>query len=150
MRIHWPLVCLAMLFLLPPISAAYLLRIKDTTFESAAYGSFVTPPQYTSLANSNLLIGDSVDNKWVIAYVTGTGLDHHAEVQLGILHEALGVERSRVSVVHINYENPQPFFPPSFILIINPKKMCIMQYKNLVSFDGLFKDMRRLLKYSHV
>ncbi len=148
MRKHGPLICLVLLFILPVLGAAGTLLYKQYhALPTLQHGNFVQPPQVLSLTDRQIIAGNSPQDKWLIVHLN-KNIDPDTQNKLQQLHVALGAARDRVTVITANALDNN--FPAESILILNPQQMCILQYQDLNNYSGLLKDMRRLLKYSHV
>ncbi len=156
MRWHWPLSFISVIFLLPMIAAYGLLQHKASVLVRGPEKRYYTePPLEVNLEQAQILHGKAILNKWVIIratspYETETSAEKHRTL-LNKFYTALGADRDRVTIVELNVEHLYPVLQTFQYMILNPQQMCIIQY-NPESFkhDQLLKDMRKLLKYSHV
>lgn len=146
MKLHWPLAMIFSMFLAPVIGAMCILYFGD--FSSARrieHGTLIQPAQ--QLTNSDFKI-----HKWQIVYLKPKVCTTECENQqqaLSKLHIALGADKDRVLVstsdsARINIQEKD-----GSILIIDPLGFYIMHYAPGSKLNGLLKDLKRLLKYSH-
>jgi len=153
------LLLLATIFLMPFIIAYILIINKDIIpFNTVQTGDLIEPPfklKFYSLHN--------LANKWHVVYLSDeTCYDNSCIAKkqlLNNLHSALGKEKYRVQVHTTPSTQITPINPITYqalllskgsILIIDPLGHAIMHYKPNANPNGILKDMRRLLKYSHV
>lgn len=153
MRLHWPLVNLALLFIIPIIAAAYMLLFTDPhNLNTVQHGTFIERPQQLELDDIAYIDGEDRSQKWTLVYIEPTICSTACEEQKAVLHNiytALGAQRDRVAVVTAKPQIGVLEILPNDLLILNPQGLFIMHYSDLVAHSGLLKDLRRLLKYSH-
>ncbi len=150
MRRHIPLLLLCILFILPAVTAYILLQKPNIlTVNSSAHGKFIQPPYKIDLSKANLNTGTATENKWSMIIV-GSKIDDVTMFKLTQLHKSLGADSDRVAIGTIARNALSYEIEDDSILIINPQGLYIMQYVALEDFTLLLKDIRRLLKYSHV
>lgn len=149
MRLYWPLIGLSVVFLTPVLAAGILLS-NNVPIKTAQHGMLLQP-QTLELTNPQHLFGSlDTNNKWQLVYIANEPVHDDTTQILQNLHAALGPQRDRVSIWTSTPANLGFPVEHHSVLIINPKQLCIMQYPNINSYSGLLKDLRRLLKYSHV
>jgi hypothetical protein len=149
MRLHWPLIALGAVFLTPVLAAGILLS-NNIAVKTVQHGVLLQPPQNITTHNLQHLIGNTSGHKWQVIYVMDQTVPNDTLQILQNLHAALGAERNRVNISITNTNDLNLNIANNSVLIINPEKLCIMEYPNITNYSGLLKDLRRLLKYSHV
>lgn len=150
-RLHWPLVFIVLMFLVPVIAAAITLQFSHKIKPTKQHGAFMQP-QPVDLLNISYIAGNDHSNKWQIVYVEPQTCDAACVEKkhiLNNLHIALGGERERVAILNAQISSTNIEHAPGDLIIINPQGLYIMRYQNLAQHTGLLKDIRRLLKYSH-
>ncbi|HSX20642.1 MAG TPA: hypothetical protein VLG38_05945 [Gammaproteobacteria bacterium] len=142
---------MALLFIIPIVAAAYVLSHRNSlNITTKQHGTFIKPPYGLALHNVDYLYGNTTNGKWTIAYMLPNDCTDTCEQQktlLRKLHTALGAERDRVTIVTAAGDEPK--IEDGSVIIINPLGLYIMLYASIPEQQGLLKDMRRLLKYSH-
>lgn len=149
-RMRWPICIMIIIFGLPVLGAFCAAKYREhLAFPS--YGRFSEPPLEVNIDNAEILAGTEKKNKWIIIALKfhDDAIDQNNLEMLQKLHTALGARRESVTIVRKEPSELYPAFRLSPLLILNPQQMCIMKY-NKRDFEGLLKDMRKLLKYSHV
>ncbi len=156
-RRYWPLAFLAALFLSPALIAAYMLRYAPTNASRiVAHGELVQQPHTVSFKALYNLAGenfqDNPQNKWRLIYVDQT--DCLASCQqdkrlLQNLHTALGADRDRIEIYTAREFNHVYKATVGSLLIVDPRDIYVMHYPPGADYNGVLKDIRRLLKYSH-
>lgn len=153
MRIHWPLVGIITLFIIPIVAAGCLLYLnKNPNFSSTAHGAIIEKPQKLTLKDIEYLDGQDFTKKWSLVYVQPEECGSACELQKEVLHNlytSLGPDRDRVVIITTTPNNIDAEVETNDLLILNPHGLHIMQYNDLVNHTGLLKDLRKLLKYSH-
>lgn len=150
MQKNWPLVILIAMFLAPPIIAGIILQNNTLIAPRKQHGHFIQPPFRLQINKANY-ISSTPDKKWSILYVlTNQSEDHNQITMLKQLHKALGSDTERVAIATISKSSLNTDIKDGSILIINPQGLYIMRYPQHTNFSGILKDIRRLLKYSHV
>jgi hypothetical protein len=153
MRRSWPLLALALTFVIPFFAAAALLLLGNTRqLNTTQHGIFINPQVNltTSLADFD---GNVIphNTQWTIAFRLPKQCNHECQLQkqlLKNLHTALGKERKRVTLATSN-QFPSGIESEATLVIINPTGQAVMYYTASHSLSGVLKDLRRLLKYSH-
>lgn len=144
MRIHWPLVNLFLMFLIPVIAALYVGFYADTfNLHKVNHGQLIDPPQ---------LINIAAINKWQVVYASPDECDlecQQLQHRLHKLHTALGANKDRVALTILPSKQINHNINSNSILILNPRGLYIMHYEADANHSGILKDLRRLLKYSH-
>lgn len=129
---YWPLYLMFIVFISPALGSYYILYVSGK----------IHPPtkQHGILQNpaTALQLPSIAPDKWNVLYTDSTQQDNFTK-----LHIALGANQERVIITH----------EPSTAhgaMIVDPQGMCILHYPDPVDMSGILKDLRRLLKYSHV
>lgn len=143
---HWPIRVLFLLFLAPFCAAILVLKFGDyNKFAKVANGSILTPPQPINLP--------AINNIWQIVYVNPVPCNTECiakKTTLNNLHIALGADQSRVKITNIENTVDNTAYEKDSVLIVDPNNLAIMYYAPQENMRGLLKDIKRLLKYSHV
>lgn len=145
-----PLYVLLGMFIIPFCAALVVLNLKEKpNFSTVEHGRLIHPPQ-----KDNFIPNLSVNKpKWHIVYISPTRCEDECILQknkLSKLHIALGAEQSRVTIAHTQNQITSTEYKVGSMLIVDPSGFSIMHYEPEDNLSGLLKDMKRLLKYSHV
>lgn len=152
MRLHVPLIILALMFILPVVTASYMLAHRQKANSATNCRHFVTVPYALQLHDLQHIAGENTINKWTMVYAAPSNCDSACEqskTMLKNLHRALGANSDRVTVVTLDAANLNISDAVSNILILNPQGLYIMRYTNAATYAHILKDMRRLLNNSH-
>lgn len=142
---------LMFVFIGPSLLAAALYLYRDHLhFKTLEKGHIISPPidsQTQPFFNSAYL------GKWQLIYVSSTECSTTCQASLNTLkqiHAAVGMkDQSRVEYRSIP-ASLIPVIQPGNIAIIDPRGWLMMQYSNSADPIGILKDLRRLLRLSHV
>ena len=144
MKLHWPLLNLSLMFLIPVVAAAYILLYADKfNLHQVNHGKLIDPPQSINI---------NAINKWQLVYVAPENCDlecQQTQNRLQKLHLALGANQSRVALTFLPKLQINSPINANSIFILDPKGLYIMHYDATANHAGILKDLRRLLKYSH-
>lgn len=145
-----PLYILLGLFVIPFCAALIMLNLKNKPdFSTVEHGQLIQPPKNNEFA----AVIDIGKPKWHIVYINPTPCDDSCLLQknkLSKLHIALGAEQNRVSIANTPDRKALSGYKAGSIVIVDPNGFSIMRYAPGDNLSGLLKDMKRLLKYSHV
>ncbi len=141
---------LMLVFVGPSLIAATLYLYREhLQFKTVEKGQILSPPidsQTLPFFKTEYL------GKWQLIYVSPTKCDTQCETSLATLKQiqtATGKEQPRVEYRGI----PAPLIPilkPGDIAIIDPRGWLMMQYPSPADPLGILKDLKRLLRLSHV
>ena len=141
---------LMLVFLGPSLIAAtlYLYR-AHFQFNTLERGEILSPPiaiQTQPFFNENLI------GKWQLIYVSPKNCDATCEAALSTLQKiqvATGKEQSRVEYRAVP-EKLIPVLQQGDIGIIDPRGWLMMKYSDTAEPTSILKDLKRLLRLSHV
>lgn len=143
-------VCLLVFVFAGPMSAAYLLYIFRDHFEfkTVQTGHLLTPPlSFESLS----FFEPSFLGKWQLIYIHPSCQSNcKAPEMLERIHAAIGKENHRVQYRSIPFQTGIPKELQGSVAIIDPRGWLILHYPAPSNPHGVLKDMRQLLKYSHI
>lgn len=141
MQKNWPLAILLLIFLAPILAAAYVLWPgNNIKFNTVQHGDFIHTANNNQFKNIN---------KWQVVYIKPQNCGLECQQQQDILNNmlvALGANAERVIITI----SSTPDLQTNSIYIINPTGLPVMLYQPPANISGLLKDLKRLLKYSHV
>ena len=163
-----PLLVLAVMFAAPLIIAAILLSLRDpSSFATTQNGTLIEPPFTIKLHTMFDLEGaalseETVLGKWSVIYLTDNECDTQCLQKKGILvnlHKALGKDQSKVVMItspstmattsqDIGYQ--ALYLEKECVLLMDQHGHIMMHYGPTANASGILKDIRKLLKYSHV
>ncbi len=145
----WPLRFMLLLFMAPALLAVMVLSKPDLLHsKSVQHGTFMQHKEH--LDSSHAVF---TPHNWHVFYLQPAACDAACTTQqqtLKQLHVALGAAKSRVVVKSLAATELNISAEERSVIIVDPQGRYVMQYSNPNDFSGILKDLRRLLKYSHV
>lgn len=129
---YWPLYLMIIVFISPAMGSYYILYVSGKIHSpTKQHGTLQEPATKVTLKSV-------IPAKWNVLYS-----DKAKETNFNKLHIALGAHQDRVVVT-------QDAESVSGAMIVDPQGMYILHYPDPLDMSGMLKDLRRLLKYSHV
>jgi hypothetical protein len=142
---------LIMIISLIPLGTAYTVYFFRENFDFASMrsGELLSPP----LPIQSLLPNFEAAGRWQLITLTPKHCDKLCEHQLDLLNKAylgLGQDKQRVIKRILKVTDAPLSLQEKNVLIVDPQGWIILYYPFPFNPKGVFKDIRRLLKYSHV
>jgi hypothetical protein len=138
-------------FILPLIAAHVLYALRDhLAFKTIQTGQLLSPP---FKAKNLPFFSHTFLGKWQLIYIHTTKCNATCTATLSALekiHFALGKEKHRVEYREIIQAHSIPILTIGEIAIIDPQGWIIMRYAANADLKGLLRDLRQLLRVSHV
>lgn len=129
---YWPLYLMIVVFISPALGSYYILYVSGKVHAPTKQHGILQQPATPVGLNS------IIPEKWNVLYS-----DQANKPSFTKLHIALGANQDRVVI-------SQDTLSASGAMIVDPQGMYILHYPEPLDMSGMLKDLRRLLKYSHV
>lgn len=129
---YWPLYLMFLVFIFPALGSYYVLYIADKIHPPTKQHGILQQPAIKST------LPIIIPKKWNVLYSDQTKEEFFTK-----LHIALGANQDRVVIAH-NIHSPDG------AMIVDPQGIYILHYPEPTDMNGMLKDLRRLLKFSHV
>ena len=142
---------LILVFILPLVAAHLLYATRDHfTFKTTESGKLFSPPIHVQ---SFPFFNNTFLGKWQIIYISSIPCNASCQTMMSTLekiHSALGKEKYRVEYRMVMAPKNMQILPEGDIAIVDPQGWLIMHYPVQSDLKGLLRDMRQLLRLSHV
>jgi hypothetical protein len=148
-----PLWILLGVFAAPALASIIIhLLNKGGTLATIQNGVFIQQPFYLDTTQADNTAGKN----WNLVFVEPNICDSSCLERRRVLNniqKALGRDQKRVKILAIQNQElvkQTDLFAPKSVIILNPQGLAIMHYDPNANPSGILKDVRKLLKNSHV